>query len=237
MIKTLEGTDIYILCGGLGKRLRKVSGGAPKPLVKVGDKPVLDIIISHLMKFGARRFVLGIGYKADAIRKYYREKKIPGCEVVFSAEDLPLGTGGAVKKARRYIKSRSFFVLNGDSVCKFDPIELLNFHKEKKAAISILLRKMACGKDYGEIKMDRARRILSFAEKKEGAKNCLINAGVYVFDKRVFRSMPRSAEFSLEHDFFPMVINKGIFGYPFAGYFIDIGTPQRHAEAHKDFTR
>jgi NDP-sugar pyrophosphorylase family protein len=237
MPKTLEGIDVLILCGGMGKRLKKISGPLPKPMVKIGERPFLDIIINYLASFGFRRFILGTGYRADIIEDHYSRKPKKGLSILFCREKKPLDTGGAVKKARISIKSRFFFVINGDSFCKFEPFKFISFHKKKKALVSILLRKELKGSDYGQVKIDRASRITSFNEKNQKAKDCLINAGVYIFDSRIFKFMPSGSKFSLERDLFPKLSGGGIFGYRNTGFFIDIGTPERYLKAKKYLAR
>lgn len=236
MSELIKNTDVFILCGGLGKRLKSVTKNNPKPMVKIGEKPFLDIIIDYMAGFGFRRFILGLGYKAEAFKKYYRDFKSKDLEIEFCEEKTPLGTGGAVKKAKNLIRSRSFLVLNGDSFCKFEPLDLLRFHKMKKAVVSILLRKVSSGADYGMVKLDKTNRIVDFNEKNSQSKKCLINAGVYVFDKKVFDLMPRAKAFSLERDFFPKLPpGKNCFGYTKTGFFIDIGTPERYLKANRYF--
>ena len=231
----IKDIDVFILCGGEGKRLRKISGRIPKPMVRIGQRVFLDIVIDYLRESGFRRFILGIGYKAHFIKRYYDEHKIPGIEVIFSQEKRPLGTGGAVKKAKNLIKSKSFLVLNGDSFCRFRPLDLLNFHKKKKAVVSILLRKVLSGADYGMVKLDKTNRIVDFNEKNSLSKKCFVNAGIYVFDKKVFGLMPQQQAFSLEQEFFPKLSETNFFGYTKSGFFIDIGTPERYLRANKYF--
>lgn len=233
MQKTAKDVDVYILCGGLGKRLRKISPKVPKPLVKIGGKSFLDIIINYMANFGFRRFILGIGYKADVVKEYYIRNPKQGLKIIFSQEKEPLGTGGAVKKAKKLISSNPFFVLNGDSFCNFNPLDFLKFHKKKKSLVSILLRQVSGAKDYGEAKVDRSWRILSFNEKNNTRGKSWINAGAYLFDKKVFNFMPVADRFSLEYDFFPKIAGSNIFGYHKSGFFIDIGTPERYWEAKK----
>ena len=99
----------------------------------------------------------------------------------------------------------------------------------------MLLRKVPSGADYGMVRLDRTGRIVDFNEKDGCAKNCLINAGVYIFDKKVFHIMPRRKEFSIERDFFPKLSGKNCFGNTKSGFFIDIGTPERYLAANKYF--
>ena len=237
MIELIKNTDVYILCGGLGKRLKSIAKNNPKPMVKMGGKPFLDIIIDYMAGFGFRRFILGLGYKAEIFKKYYRGFKSEDLEIEFCEEKTPLGTGGAVKKVKSLIKSNQFLVLNGDSFCKFNPLDFLKFHKHKKAIVSILLRKVLSGADFGKVKFDKLGRIIDFNEKDSHAKNCFINAGIYVFDKKVFNFMPRAKAFSLEHDFFPKLSKANCFGYTGSGFFIDIGTPQRYFKARNYFLK
>ncbi len=228
--------DVFILCGGLGKRLRAINPNVPKPMVKIGNRPFLDIIIDHMANFGFRRFILSLGYRGEFIKNHYSKKPAEGLKIIFSQEKHPLGTGGAVKKAKKLISSKHFFVLNGDSFCQFKPQDFLSFHRHKKAIATILLKRLACDvKDYGEVRVDRLSRIISFQEKNDNAKKCLINSGVYLFDKKIFGLMPHQDSFSLEHDLFPNVIGEGLFGYMCPGYFIDIGTPKRYFKAKKHF--
>ncbi len=233
----LEEISVVILCGGLGKRLKSVTKNKPKPMVNIGEKPFLDIIIDYMAGFGFRRFILGIGYRAEVFKKYYRSFPAKDLEIKFCEEKTPLGTGGAVKKAKSLIKSNLFLVLNGDSFCEFDPLDFLRFHKNKKAIVSMLLRKVSSGADYGKVKLDKASRVIDFNEKDSQAKNCLVSAGVYAFDKKVFSFMPRQEKFSLEQDFFPKLSGTNCFGYTKSGFFIDIGTPRRYLKANKYFLK
>lgn len=231
MPSPLENIDVFILCGGLGRRLRRIDPHLPKPMVEINGRPFLDILLQYLSRFGFRRFILGVGYKADRIKNYYSKNKVPGAKILFSQEKTPLGTGGAVRKAARLIQSNPFFVVNGDSFCKFDPVDFLKFHKCKNSLISILLRKAHVDIDYGKVTIDKVWRIRSFNEKIATTKRCLINTGIYIFNKKALSMMPPATRFSLERDLFPKMSGGEIFGYPRAGFFIDIGTPKRYLKA------
>lgn len=233
----IKDIDVFILCGGKGKRLKKVSGCIPKPMVRFGKCPFLDIVINHFKKSGFKRFILGIGYKAHLIKKYYNEHKIPGIEIIFAHENQPLGTGGAVKKAQRLIKSRIFLVLNGDSFSEFDAADFIKFYQQKKAKALILLRKVKNNSDFGGITTDRSSAITCFSEKNPALRNNFINGGVYLFSKNIFSKMPKNVKFSLEYDFFPQMIGYGLYGYKKTGFFIDIGTPERYLAAKKHFLK
>jgi len=227
--------DVFILCGGEGKRLRKISGKIPKPMVQVGTRPFLDILIDYLRKRGFKRFILGVGYQTRFIKKYYKEHKIPGAEIIFSQEKRPLGTGGAVKNAKRLIKSDPFLVLNGDSFSEFNAEKFIEFYNRRRAASLMLLRRTKDSKEYGAITTDRRSAVTSFSEKNSYARNSFINSGVYLFTKGIFSMMPKNEKFSLEYDLFPQMVGRGLYGYKEAGFFIDIGTPERYFDAKRYF--
>lgn len=233
----VKKTDVFILCGGLGKRLRKFSGDNPKAMVLVGNRPFLELVISYLASLGFRRFILGVGYKSGAIKKYYSNHKPEGLSIVFSEEKTPLDTGGALKNARSLIKSDPFLVLNGDSFCVFNPSRLLRLHRHKKSYVTILSREVPDMREYGQVKIDASGKIVVFNEKSNNKKKGLINSGVYIFSKKAFSIMPPAPRFSLEKYFFPELVGREFFAYSEKGFFIDIGTPKRFKMAQKTLQR
>ncbi|MFH0855102.1 MAG: sugar phosphate nucleotidyltransferase [Candidatus Omnitrophota bacterium] len=228
-------TDVFILCGGRGKRLRGISGPKPKSMMLINKRPLLDLLIDCFAKFGFKRIILGLGYKANYIKDYYRDNLPKGIEICFSTEAKPLGTGGALKKAGKLIKSGNFFVLNGDSLSKFNPLKMLRYHDKKNAQVTVLLKKMDKASQYGRVELDRNRRIVSYDEKIKRSGRCFINAGVYIFNKKILDLMPAKKGFSLEYDFFPSILGEGVFGFKYSGSFIDIGTPDRYRKAQRSW--
>ncbi|MDP3789644.1 MAG: nucleotidyltransferase family protein [Candidatus Omnitrophota bacterium] len=223
-------TDVVILCGGFGKRLRSVVGDRPKSMAEIGERPFLDLLIERTVSFGFKRFILCAGYRSDVLEKYYRQKR-DNTEILISKEEAPLGTGGAVKNAENIIRSSPFLVMNGDSLCRVKMDEFIGFHERKKALISIVLVNSVMTEDYGSVKCGAAGRIAGFDEKAGSGNKGLINAGIYLFDKAVLDLMPGNRAFSLEYDFFPKMTEREIYGYATDGDFIDIGTPERLAKA------
>ena len=222
--------DAVILCGGLGKRLRPVIGGSPKVMAKIGDRPFLDLILDSLQKQGLQRVILSTGYNADIIEGYYRKKK-GDLSIEFSREDIPLGTGGAVKYARNLIKSDPFLVLNGDSFCSVDFRQFIHFHLSKRACGTIVLSKTDETQDFGAITIDHSNKIVNFQEKVDEASTQYVNAGIYCFRNDIFDFMPEEQTFSIEKDFFPKVVQHDLYGFVSEEDFIDIGTPQRYSQA------
>lgn len=223
--------DVVILCGGQGKRLRKMVSDRPKPLARINGQPYLDILIDQVASFGFRRFILCIGYMGNKIKQYYQKKRSP-LTILFSEEKKPLGTGGAIKNAKSLIQSNPFLVLNGDSFCQVDFCEFVDFHMRKEALLSIVLVKTEKTKDYGVISLGDSQRIVKFDE-KAGVEdnNRFISAGIYLFDTGVLSLMPLHKNFSLEYDLFPKVVGREFYGYMTSGAFVDIGTPKKYEKA------
>ena len=114
-----------ILAGGRGKRLRPITDKIPKPLIPINNKPLIERTIKYLKKYGITEIIISSGYKSNLIEKFLKKKKNFGCEIIFSIEKTPLGTGGAIKKALRFVDEESFVVLNGDIVTNIDLKKIL----------------------------------------------------------------------------------------------------------------
>lgn len=226
--------DVLILCGGVGARLSPAVSDRPKPMAAISGRPFLDILIGHVSRYGFRRFILCTGYMKDKISAYYSQG-YRDLEIVFSEEEKPLGTGGAVREAEPHIRSSSFVVMNGDSFCPLNMREFLAFHHKQEADISIALSRATDAGDYGIVECDSAGVVVSFLEKGQRREG-LVNAGVYVMQKNILTAIPAGACFSLEHDLFPSYVSRRFYGYVTDKSFIDIGTPERYAAACTMFT-
>ncbi len=226
--------DVVVLCGGLGTRLRSTIGESQKVMAEVGDRPFLDFIIKEFSDQGFKRFILCAGYKAETVEGYYRDRK-DSLIIEISRETEPLGTGGAVKNARRLIRTPYFFILNGDSFCPVELLPFLQFHVAKESSVSMVVARVQENRDYGAVVLDKEQRIQGFLEKQSEGNPALVNAGVYCFTKEAFSFMPHEPRFSLERDFFPKLINKKFYGFITDKEFFDIGTPERLSQARQIF--
>lgn len=222
----MNTVDVVILCGGKGTRLREVVHDRPKPMAEIQGRPFLDILITYVSNFGLKRFILCTGHMGDYIETVYRR---PDAErlFVFSKEETPLGTAGALKNAEQHIQSNPFLVMNGDSFCPIKIDELLETHARNGAIATMAVSQIDDAGDFGSITMDARGRITAFREKVP-TRNRLINAGVYVMDRKVLSLIPPGVPTSLENDVFPGLIEQDFYGYRAAGPVIDIGTPERY---------
>jgi NDP-sugar pyrophosphorylase family protein len=228
----LREIDVVILCGGLGKRLRPTFKG-PKVLAKIGEKAFLDILIDNLLMHGFKNIILSVGYLKEQIKNYfnYDYNKSHDCLITFSEEKEPLGTGGALKKAKTRIISNPFMVVNGDSICKVNFRSFIEFHIEKKALISMVLVHSNTTRDYGNVVLNESQKITDFNEKIAGKSDNLVNAGIYLMKKEIFTYMPKQKKFSLEYELFPQIIKNRFYGFLTESELIDIGTPERYEKA------
>lgn len=254
----LREMDIVILCGGLGKRLRSIIPEQPKVLAKIGDRTFLDILVNNISLYGTKNIILCVGYLKHHIKRHFdyycsdccdsHNRRYSGYNIIFSEEESPLGTGGAIKNAKPLIKSNPFMVMNGDSICNIDFNEFLDFHVRNEAILSMVLAKSTTTDDYGHVILDKEQKIISFNEKmsnkniyitntglnkKDLAIESLINAGIYLMQKEIFSYMPKQDNFSLENDLFPKMVNdedtkSRCYGFVTGGKLLDIGTPERY---------
>jgi NDP-sugar pyrophosphorylase family protein len=227
--------DVVILCGGLGTRLKDVVDDRPKSMAEINGRPFLDILVDYVAGYGFTRFILCTGFKGDLIRRHYENKR-GRLMFMVSGEDQPLGTGGAIKNAESLIKSDMFLALNGDSLCEINIEDFVNFHIKKGGLISVAVTGMESPIDYGIIRLDRDQKVIGYGEKIPVSGNDLINAGLYVFDKKILKEIPSGRKLSLEYDVFPGILDKGVYGYVAEKRLLDIGTPERLAMA-KDYFR
>ncbi|MBU0778357.1 nucleotidyltransferase family protein [Patescibacteria group bacterium] len=223
----LKEIDAVILCGGLGTRLKPVVSDRPKVLAKIGDIAFLDVLLSSLAKYELKNIILCVGYLKEQIKAHFNSNY----NIKFSEEDEPLGTGGALKKAKPLIKSNPFIVLNGDSICNINFREFFNFHINKKGILSMVLARSKAVQDFGNVMLDSSQRITSFKEKVVCRNECLINAGIYIMKKEIFSYMPDEKHFSLEYDLFSGLIEGDCYGFITESELIDIGTPERYEKA------
>lgn len=216
-----------ILAGGLGTRLRSTIGDLPKPMADIAGRPFLEYLLDYLIENDFKKVILSVGYKAEIIISHFG-RNYKSIDIEYSIENEPLGTGGAIKKAIKKLDNSDdyFFVLNGDTFFDIPLDELLEFHVQRKAVITIAFKSMEDSTRYGSILLDYSNRIIGFVEK--GAfKNCLINGGIYVINIELFKSLDLPDKFSFEKDLLEAYYKKMLFcGKNFNKYFIDIGVPE-----------
>ena len=229
----LKKIDVLVLCGGMGTRLKSVLPDRPKIMAEFNGRPFLAILLDDLRNQGFKRVILAIGYKAEIVEEYCQDNSF-GLDICFSKEVEPLGTGGALMRARGLLQSDPFFVLNGDSFCAPDFNAACESHLKRDGLITMVLSKASDVSDYGRVAVDQNGVILSFQEKVEGpAATYAVNAGIYVMSRKIFSLLPKAEKFSLERDYFAILKKGDAFSFMTDASFIDIGTPERYTRAQE----
>lgn len=168
--------------------------------------------------------VLGTGYMAEKIERYFGDGKQFALRIRYSREHEPRGTGGALKLAEPLI-SDPVLVLNGDSYVEWDLVPVQELFKTKDADLVIVLQAVADVTRYGSVALDQDGRVTQFVEKGVAAGPGLINAGVYLLRKQIVRGLPAGTAISLEKEVFPRLLDRRVYGLVCTGLFIDIGIP------------
>jgi len=222
--------EAVILAGGLGTRLKSVIKDIPKPMAEICRRPFLSYILDYLNNQGIKRVILSVGYKWKVIKDFFGSQ-YKNLELEYAIEDKPLGTGGGLKNALKYVCKEEVFVLNGDTFFDIDLNLFYNLHKSKNSKLSIALKKTENTERYGIVEIDENNRIVSFLEKKKGGSG-FINGGIYLLNKKFFNAVMQENNFSLEKDFLERYFREyEFFGFPFDGLFVDIGIPEDYEKA------
>lgn len=224
--------EAIILAGGLGTRLRSVVSELPKCMAPVAGKPFLYYILSHLQKQGIERFVFAVGYKSESIEDYIK-KYFPTINSVFSKEEEPLGTGGAIKLACSHVLEKTVLVVNGDTLFSINITKLIAFHDMCGADCSLSLKPMQKFDRYGVVELNSDYSIRSFKEKKYYDTG-LINGGIYALHSQRFIKETLPEKFSFEKDYLEKKYNNKMYGVVQDEYFIDIGTPEDYNRAQSE---
>jgi D-glycero-alpha-D-manno-heptose 1-phosphate guanylyltransferase len=230
--------QVVVLCGGAGRRLRPVVPDRPKCLAPIGDRAFLEYLLLWLRSRGIRSACLAVGYKGDQVVEHFGSGSRWGMSLTYAVEQEPLGTAGALKNTAPFVERGPFLVLNGDSVLDVSCRDLLRFHEEREALATLALSQVADVQRYGQVRIDAEGRVLGFQEKAARTEssgpgeNLAVNGGVYVFRREILAEIPDAPPpVSLEMDIFPKLIDRGLYGFLTAGYFIDIGIPEDYERA------
>ena len=225
--------DVVVLAGGFGTRLRPWTEGRAKPLLPVLDKTLLERVVECVPNELIDRVVIAAGYSIAEMEQFFSSSSLP-YDVIISVEDSPLGTGGAIAKSLKHLTGNGpVLILNGDLVSSVDVNQLLNFHQEKNASITLSLWHVDDPSRFGVCGLDDSGMITRFQEKPEPGTEFsnLINAGCYLIERDVLESLSLNKH-SMEREVFPLIADEGkMAGLEFQGYFVDAGTPTSFIEA------
>jgi NDP-sugar pyrophosphorylase family protein len=226
-----------ILAGGEGTRLRPLTLTLPKPVVPVVDRPFLTHQLDLLSRVGVTEVVFSIAYQPDRVRRVFGDGEHIGRRIHYAVEETPLGTGGAVRNATSFLDDTTI-VLNGDVLTDVDLPAVVERHRASGARATLVLTPVANPSAYGLVETDPTGRVLRFIEKPQPSQitTDTINAGIYVLDTSSLDLMPAGVNVSIERMFFPGLLERGdhVGAFVHRGYWIDIGTPEKYLQVHRD---
>src|SRR5262245_27809 len=228
-----------LLAGGKGTRLRPMTLHTPKPIVPIFDRPFLQYQIDLLRQVPEiNEIVLSLNYQPRRIEEVFGDGSDLGVHLRYVVEPSPLGTGGAIKFAAGEHRGEPIVVFNGDVFTSVDLPALIQLHRARRAKATIVLTPVENPSAYGLVETDADGNILAFLEKPSPDQiRCdTINAGIYVLEPETLDRIPADTVYSIERNFFPSLIHdrETFVAYVYRGYWIDIGTPDKYRQAHRD---
>ncbi len=227
-----------LLAGGKGTRLRPLTIHTPKPIVPIFERPFLHYQLDLLKQVPEiDEVILSLNYQPRRIEEIFGDGSEIGMGIRYVVEPAPLGTAGAIRYAGESLRE-SVVVFNGDVLTEVDLASVIRLHRERKARATIVLTPVDNPSAYGLVETDPDGNVRRFLEKpKPDEITCdTINAGIYVLEPDTFDRIPRDMPWSIERSFFPSLIERSetFVAYVYRGYWIDIGTPEKYTQVHRD---
>ena len=225
------------MAGGEGTRLRPLTSNQPKPMVPIVGKPCMEHILELLRAHELHDVIVTLAFMPQAIRSYFGTGESLGMSIEYSVEELPLGTAGSVRLASDALDD-TFLVISGDALCDVDLGSLIDFHREKGAAVTIGLKSVDNPLEFGIVVTDEEGRVERFLEKPSWGQvfSDTINTGIYVLEPEVLKHVPTDRPYDFSKELFPLLLEMGrpIYGFVLDGYWQDIGNLDQYRQANFD---
>lgn len=223
---------VVVMAGGLGTRLGELTKNTPKPLIRVGSRPILQTIVECFIHQGFQRFAFSVNYKAELIERYFRDGSDFGVSITYLHEDAPLGTAGALSLLEE-VPAEPILVMNGDLLTRADFGKMLAFHQGDGFDATMAVREHATQLPFGVVEMDQ-QRVVRLVEKP--VTRWFINAGIYVLEPSVLELIPRGERFDMTSLLQAVLSRGGSLGsFPVHEYWRDVGQPQDLMLADQDY--
>ncbi|MGE5832805.1 MAG: nucleotidyltransferase family protein [Methanomicrobiales archaeon] len=229
-----EGMQAVILAGGKGRRLLPYTTVLPKPLMPIGEFPILEVILRQLERAGFSDVVICTGHLHEIIRAYLAQSRHPGLSIRFTHEDSPLGTIGPLRLIEGL--RDTFLVMNGDILTDLDYRKLLAAHAGKEAMATIATYHREVNVDFGVLEPDSEGRIRAFREKPTYPFE--VSMGIYAFQREILGFVPEGRPFGFDELMLAMIAGDApVYSYPHPGYWLDIGRPDDYERSIVEFER
>jgi mannose-1-phosphate guanylyltransferase len=230
-------TSAILLVGGMGTRLMPLTSKTPKPMLQVAGVPFTEHQIRKAAQAGISEIVLATSYKAELFEPYFGDGAKFGIKIKYAVEESALGTGGGIRNAAALLDDCDQVVIfNGDVLSGHDLAAQIQTHINNRADVTLYLTKVEDARAYGCVELLADNQVKSFLEKMENPVSNMINAGCYIFNRKVIDQIPANQVVSVERDTFPSFLSSGVkvYGYLDNSYWLDIGNPQALVKASAD---
>ncbi|MGN6370728.1 MAG: sugar phosphate nucleotidyltransferase [Phycisphaerae bacterium] len=227
-----RNATVVILAGGKGTRLAPYTTVLPKPLMPVGEMPILQIVLSQLRYYGFRNVVISVGYLAELIMAFFGDGSKIGMNIRYAIEDEPLGTIGPVRRIEGL--SESFIVMNGDLLTDIDYGALFDYHAQGKQLATVATYRRDVQVSLGVLEYDTERRMTAFREKPTNSYAC--SMGIYVYNRAIIEVIPPNVHYGFDNLMCDMLArNQAVKVYPYQGLWLDIGRHEDYQVATEQF--
>ena len=225
------------MAGGEGTRLRPLTANQPKPMLPLGNRPIMDHIIRHVRDHGFKDIVVTVQFLASQVRNYFGDGSDMGVDLTYATEPTPLGTAGSVRNAADRLQE-PFLVISGDALTDIDVDELVRFHRQRGALATIALVRVPNPLEFGIVITTEDGRVERFLEKPHWGQvfSDTINTGIYVLEPEIFAAIPDGGPADFAADVFPKLLAEGapLYGFVADGYWQDVGSLEAYQHAHQD---
>jgi mannose-1-phosphate guanylyltransferase/phosphomannomutase len=227
-----------VMAGGFGSRIQPLTNSRPKPMLPIVNRPMMEHTMMTLRDIGITEFIVLLYFKPDVIKDYFKDGSEFGIKISYVIPDNDYGTAGAVKLAQNLIGDENFIIVSGDLVTDFDFNEIINFHTDKKAELSIGLTSVENPLQFGVVIANEDNVIEKFLEKPSWGEvfSDTINTGIYIIEPEILNYIPENKNFDFAKDLFPLLMknNVPLMGYNLNGYWRDVGNPESYREVFED---
>lgn len=227
-----------VMAGGEGTRLRPMTANQPKPLLPIVNRPIMEHVLRLLKRHGFTETIVTVQFLAALVRNYFGDGDELDMNIWYATETKPLGTAGSVKNAEEALRDEPFLVISGDALTDIDLSDMVRFHRENHALVTIGLNRVDDPLEFGIIIVDEGGRVQRFLEKPTWGQvfSDTVNTGIYVMEPEVLDAVPAGESVDWSGDVFPRLLARGarLYGYVAEGYWEDVGTHESYQQAQAD---
>ncbi len=226
------------MAGGFGTRLKPLTNNAPKPMIHVANKPMMEHVVNLLKTYGIDDLIVLLYVQPELVKNYFKDGTGFGVKIEYVLAEEDYGTAGAVKNVENIIKDDNFLVISADIITDINLKKSIEFHISRKSDATIVLTRVENPLPFGIVITDEEGRITKFLEKPTWSEvfSDTVNTGIYLLNKDVLKIIPEKTEFDFSKDLFPILLKEkhNIYGHISQGYWRDVGTLSEYRQSHLD---